>query len=563
MQGQQSVQPDAVRLTVIGTNDVHGQLLPDARKGGLTTLSGYVEAVRAVRAADGGAVLVIDAGDMWQGTLESNLVEGASVVEAYNAIGFTAATIGNHEFDFGPLGPLAIPASAADDPRGALKQRASEAQFPVLGANIVNKDTGQPIDWENVTPSIMLDAAGVKVGIIGLITAEALQVTASANTVGLAITPLADAIVREASELRAAGAQIVIVTAHAGGICEVLDDPYDNSSCYSDAEIFKVAHAVPKGLVDHIVAGHTHQPMAHFINGIAVTSAYSRTVAFDRVDYTVDRASGEVLERKIYPPQINCPAYSRQTDECEWIETDPDLVRLPVYEGQQVRATPELEAIAARARAYTEAIKSESMGVLLETPILLDDSAESPLANLFTDAILEGVDADISIHNVAGGIRGVLQAGELTFGDVYQIAPFDNRVVVLDVSGAELRRIIEAQARKTHRRAGFSGMRVFIGCEQQAVGVKMVLNNGHEIADDERVRISTNDFLVTLGDGIFTPAVPEGGFRYEDDPRFNRDLLVAWFKKRGGSLTAEEFSSEANPRWNFSESFVTQCQNGV
>ena len=228
-----------------------------------------------------------------------------------------------------------------------------------------------------------------------------------------------------------------------------------------------------------------------------------------------------------------------------------------------MRATPELEAIAARARAYTEAIKSESMGVLLETPILLDDSAESPLANLFTDAILEGVDADISIHNVAGGIRGVLQAGELTFGDVYQIAPFDNRVVVLDVSGAELRRIIEAQARKTHRRAGFSGMRVFIGCEQQAVGVKMVLNNGHEIADDERVRISTNDFLVTLGDGIFTPAVPEGGFRYEDDPRFNRDLLVAWFKKRGGSLTAEEFSSEANPRWNFSESFVTQCQNGV
>ena len=447
--------------------------------------------------------------------------------------------------------------------RGALKQRIREAQFPVLGANIINKDTGKPIDWENVTPSVMLEAAGVKVGIIGLITAEALEVTASANTVGLAITPLADAVVREARELRAAGAQIVIVTAHAGGLCEVLDDPYDNSSCYSDDEIFKVAQAVPKGLVDQIVAGHTHQPMAHFINGIAVTSAFSRTFAFDRVDYSVDRASGQVLELKIFPPQINCPAYSRQTDECEWTETDPDLVRPAVYEGQQVRATPELEAIAARARAHTKAIKSESMGVLLETPILLSDSAESPLANLFTDAILEEVDADISIHNVAGGIRGVLQAGELTFGDVYQIAPFDNRVVVLDVSGAELRRIIEAQARKTHRRAGFSGMRVFIGCEQQAVSVKMVLNNGQEITDDDRVRISTNDFLATQGDGIFTPAFPQGGFQYEEDPRFNRDLLVAWFKKRGGSLTAEEFSSEANPRWNFSESFVAQCQHGV
>ncbi len=562
-QNQAPAAADPVLLTVIGINDVHGELLPAQLNGGLTTLSGYVAAVRAARAEDGGAVLLIDAGDMWQGTLESNLVEGATVVEAYNAMRFTAATIGNHEFDFGPIGELAIPASAADDPRGALRQRITEAQFPILSANIVNKETGQLIDWENVTPTVMVEAAGVKVGIIGLVTADALQVTASANTIGLEITPLADAIVREATILRADGADIVIVTSHAGGECQEFDDPFDLSSCEPDYEIMAVANALPAGLIDHIVAGHAHSGMAHVVNGIAITSAFSNTYAFDRVDYTVDPSSGQVLERKVFPPQMNCPAYNKQSNECEWTETNPELVRLPVYEGQTVRATAALEAIGVRVRAHTAAIKSESLGVTLETDFMLDGTPESPLARLFTDAILEGVDADISIHNTAGGIRAILPAGEVTFGRVYEVSPFDNRVVVLDVSGADLRRIIEAQAYRTGRRAGFSGMRVFVACEQDAISIEMILNNGHEIADDDRVRISTNDFLATLGDGILSAGMPEGGYEFADDPRFTRDLLVNWFRKRSGRLTAEEFNSEDNRRWNFSDSFVAQCQNGV
>ena len=106
-------------------------------------------------------------------------------------------------------------------------------------------------------------------------------------------------------------------------------------------------------------------------------------------------------------------------------------------------------------------------------------------------------------------------------------------------------------------------MRVFVDCNDDAsTNVKMVLNSGHEIADDDRVRVSTNDFLATQGDGILTPGEPDGGYQYEDDPRLNRDLLVNWFKKHGGSLSADDFRNEA-PRWNFSESFVAQCQNGV
>ena len=101
---------DGVRIAVVGTNDVHGQLLPTEDRGGLVELSGYVAALRASGDAD--AVLLVDAGDMWQGTLESNLDEGASVTAAYEALGYAAAAIGNHEFDFGPAGRATPPAAA-------------------------------------------------------------------------------------------------------------------------------------------------------------------------------------------------------------------------------------------------------------------------------------------------------------------------------------------------------------------------------------------------------------------------------------------------------------------
>src|SRR5262249_22466625 len=126
-------------LTIVGTNDLHGQIERVA------ILAGFVANVRAARAADGGAVLLIDAGDMFQGTLESNLAEGADVVKAYNRLGYAAAAIGNHEFDYGPVGPDVV-AKHGEDPRGALKARISEASFPIISANIAD-DAGARIDW--------------------------------------------------------------------------------------------------------------------------------------------------------------------------------------------------------------------------------------------------------------------------------------------------------------------------------------------------------------------------------------------------------------------------------
>ena len=305
------VENDLVIISVVGMNDVHGELSSSTGRGGLTTLSGYVDALRMLRAEENGGVLLIDAGDMWQGTLDSNLNEGAAIVSAYNALGVAAAAIGNHEFDFGPAGPLPIPQSDADDPQGALKLRATEAKFPLLAANLIDLSTDLPVDWPNVQPSTMVEVAGVNIGIIGVMTERALSVSIAANTVGLGVAPLAETIIREARALRENDAALVIVTAHAGSFCEKFDDPLDLSSCNLDGEIMRVASELPPGLIDHINAGHVHRGIAHIVNGVSITSSFASTQAFSRVDFTIDPGTGETRHRQVFPPEPSCRARRR------------------------------------------------------------------------------------------------------------------------------------------------------------------------------------------------------------------------------------------------------------
>lgn len=532
---------DVVTISIVGTNDVHGALTAEGELGGLVNYSAYVGALRQARQEDGGAVLLIDAGDMWQGTLASNLSEGAAVVDAYNALGVTAAAIGNHEFDFGPEGPKAIPEVATDDPQGALKKRASEANFPVLAANLIDENTGMPVQWDNVQPSVLIEASGIRIGVIGVVTSRALVTTIAANTTGLSVAPLADAITREAMQLRQDGAELIIVAAHAGGRCEDFSDQYNLSSCVMSAEIMRVANDLEPGLVDHIVAGHSHNPIAHVVNGISITSNYSKAYSFGRVDFQIGRDSGEIVGRNVFPPQRN----SAELGE--------------VYEDHTLTPNTEVVRIAKAASAQAIELKERKLGVRLAEPFNLEPDIESAISNLFTEALLESFDADIAIHNVFGGIRNGLPAGDLTYGAVYEMFPFDNIVSILEISGEDLREIIARKA-AIHRKAGFAGMRVFVTCPEAVMRVEMRLNDGHEIMDEDRVRVIANDFLALGGDDILTPAIPAGGFELRYDMPLTRDVLIEWFDRRGGTLHTADFVTHAEPKWNGTNPLPASCQ---
>src|SRR5688500_5985431 len=194
-----------VHVVLVHTTDVHGWFnghvetpregAPGVLWGGLPTLASYIEVLRDQH---DDRVIVVDSGDMMQGTLESNLFEGAAVVRGYNRIGYAAAAVGNHEFDYGPLGEDVVARKPGDDALGALKRNTELAMFPFLSANMVEKSTGKVPDWAR--PYTIVQRGGARIGIIGLSTPDTPNVTMSANVVTLNFTDPVAATINAATE---------------------------------------------------------------------------------------------------------------------------------------------------------------------------------------------------------------------------------------------------------------------------------------------------------------------------------------------------------------------------
>ena len=506
-------EPSLVTLSIVGTSDLHGAAFPRNGAGGLPLLAGYVNNLRAVRAADGGAVLLIDSGDTFQGDVESNLSEGALIVDAYNAMGYTAEAIGNHDFDFGAIDSRAARQSAGD-PRGALKARAAQARYPFLAANLIDDKTGRPVEWPNVRPSVLVEAAGVNVGIVGVMTIDALRSTLAANVQRLRVAPLGPTIAANAAALRAAGADVVIVAAHAGGRCERFDRPADLSSCESESEIFRVAGSLAPGLVDVIAAGHTHGGLGHLVNGIGVIQPFSRGQLFGRVDLVLDRRTRRVVRTQPFAP--------RQIVAAE-------------YEGREVVSDPTVAQAMAAARERVRALQSTLLGVSLDAPIARAGTGGSPLGALFAEAIRAAVPgADVAaVNNAARGLWADLPAGPLTFGRLYDAFPFDNRVARITLTGAEFGRWVAGEIRQGRWGSlGISGVDVRPGCQADGLHVDL-FRGGAPIRDDDRLLAVTIGAPTPSG-GLASPA-PLGGVGPIGNAPVVREVVEDWLRRLGGS----------------------------
>jgi len=530
-----------VTLSIVGTSDLHGRAFLGNGRGGLALLGGYLENLRTARAVDGGAVLLLDAGDTFQGGIESNLSEGALVVDAYNALGYDALAIGNHEFEYGALDDSASGTEESADMRGALKAAAVRAQFPLLAANVIDEATGRPVAWPNVRPSTVVDTAGLRVGIVGVMTYDGLTKTLAANVQGLATAPLTPTVEAEARRLRGRGVDVVVVLAHAGGWCEQFDDPADLSSCDDDAEIFRLARELSPGLVDAIVAGHTHAGVAHEVAGIPIVQAYARGAAFARLDLTVERGVG-VLSSRIFAPQALCAAVGADGSCREGGSTPEPYEAAPVTPDASVVAAmqPELD----RVRRW----RAAPLGIVIETPLARNaEGFESPLGNLFADALLAAVpDADVAIGLGArrGGLRTDVAAGALTRGPLYDVFPFDNRVVTLRLTGAQLRQALVVElARGRRGLPGLSGARVEVGCEEERPTLEIAWASGVPIRPTEALVVATTDFFAARA-SVRSAATPKTEWAFAP---LVRDAAATWLTARGGRLGALDLLSP--PRW--------------
>ncbi|MGB8299335.1 MAG: 5'-nucleotidase C-terminal domain-containing protein [Polyangia bacterium] len=528
----------SITISVIGTSDLHGHIAA------LPWLGGYLKNLRGARALTGGAVIVLDAGDMFQGTLESNLEEGAPVIRAYNALGYSAVAIGNHEFDFGPVGPAPAPVKPGDDPRGALKARASQAQFPFLAANIVDKATGKCVAWPNLKPSTIISAAGIKIGIIGVITATTAHSALPANVVGLAFLPLAPTVAAEARRLRAKGATVVIVAAHEGGACRSFADPDKLDSCDASSEIFSVVRGLPKGSVDAVVAGHTHQALAHRVESVPIIQSYANGRAFGRVDLTVERASGRVLATELQAPREICPA------------STPANCGPGNYEGSSVQIDKDVAAAIAPAIAATRQLGQEDLGVKVLRPLPHNRNQETALGNLLADLMRTArPGSDVAVIN-GGGMRAELPAGPLTLGRLYETFPFDNALATARVSAGQLRRLLARSLGRSASLLSLSGLSVRARCEGPRLDVALSRPDGSPVHDNERFVLTTTDFLATGGDGLFTGVAA----RFEGGPPL-RDALVEVLRARRGTLDPDDRTlfDPTHPRFDLPGDVPIHC----
>lgn len=539
-------RPDAVVLSIVATADLHGHIES------LPWLAGHLRALREARQRDGGDVLLVDAGDMFQGTLESNLSEGASVVRAYDALGYDAAAIGNHEFDFGPEGASAVPRAPTDNPRGAIEARARDAHFPLLTANVRHRD-GRPWTGPNLQPSVIVRKAGVSVGLIGVTTESTPSVTDARNLVGLEITPIAHAVAAEAAALRAAGATTIVLLAHAGAACTSFESPDDLSSCSPRQEIFDVVRTLPAGTVDAIAAGHTHRAVAHRVNGVPIVEAYAEGEAFGRIDLVVDRASGRVRDSRIFPPRLLCGAM-RRTDTAARLEP----CRPEPYEGKTIAADAGIDRLLAPARAQAAAVRDRSLNVHIVTPFRSGGRGESALGNLVADLMREArPESDVAVYNW-GGLRSDLPEGDLTYGRLYKLVPFDNAFATLDLTAADLGAAI---ARSLGRGAvhSFSGVRIEVRCDGDRVRTEVRREDGRQVEPETRLKVIVTDFLATGGDGIFV-GFP-GARRIEPGPPM-RDVIADVLASRGGSLNGRDpgLFNPSRPRLTFPGELPLRCQ---
>jgi 2',3'-cyclic-nucleotide 2'-phosphodiesterase (5'-nucleotidase family) len=375
------------------------------------------------------------------------------------------------------------------------------------------------VAWPNVRPSTLVDAAGIRIGIVGVASAATGNSTLPANVAGLDFLPLAKTIAGEAQRLRAHGAPVVIAVAHAGGACTSFAAPGRLGSCDAGSEIFAVARALPRGSVDAIVAGHTHQGVAHRVAGVPIIQSYADGRAFGRIDLIVDRKTGRVKATEVWPPREICPA--SPTDNCAPGD----------YEGAPVVADEKV--IAANARAFAAARKQAEarLGVEVVRPLPHRRGEETALGNLLADLVRQArPGSDVAVLG-SGGMRKGLPPGPLTYGHFYETFPFDNVFATLHLSAGELRARLGRSFARSGALVSLSGVRARARCRQGRLDVILSRPDGSPIADRETLAVTTTDFLATGGDGFFAGAKAKLEIGVPV-----RDAMADVLRARGGRL---------------------------
>jgi 2',3'-cyclic-nucleotide 2'-phosphodiesterase (5'-nucleotidase family) len=474
-------------LSFISFNDYHGQLEPttlgyDGRNipvGGAAYLATmFDEEMSALP----GQSLLLSAGDLVGASPPiSGLLADQPTIDVANAWGLTANAYGNHEFDYGV---------------DRLLMHQDRANFPFLAVNIVEEATGMPPSW--VQKSQVFDVNGVRVGVIGAAYENTPELVSAGATAGLQFLPAVPAVQAESEKLRQEGVRVQILVVHEGsslGSNAVAGTPLVEWQ----GPLVSIAQELQDTTIDVITGGHTHRITNSMVGRILVTEGYNAGVSYSVHQLFV--AGGDVV----------------------WAGAS---TRLAKNLGVERRA--DVQMIIDQASADTAPLRNQVIGTqafdIRRDPTRLSESA---MGNLVADAMLAKYPSiDAALTN-SGGLRADLlcsppSAGEapceVTWGEMFAVLPFGNRTVILTLDYADLQAALLNgfspvcnPAIATGRFPQVAGLKVEFSCS----GLTPVVHNIWKTPDGpggiaipvgpgDSVRLVTNDFMYTGGDGFTT-----------------------------------------------------------
>ena len=494
----QAANRQNVVVKILAINDFHGQLTTNRRgprpMGGAAVLASYL---RAAQPGDWPErTFIVHAGDhvgasppessffqdepsiMWLNVLANQYCTYTDRMHPRcNMIG----TPGNHKFDEGQTEMIRLIEGGTHRSGPFLQNPYLGARFPYISANVVDKDSREPI----LPPFVVKEVNGTRLAFIGAVLKETPSLVMSTGIAGLAFLDEAESINRYVRQLRDdQGLRAFVVLIHQGG----RQTPYEGTTRPGDLmggqAIMKIIDRLDDD-VDVVVSGHSHE----FTNAVVknrngkdllVTQAFASGTAYADIRLMISRRSGEVAEK-------SAAIVTTYADEGPGLSPDPEVKKLVTQVETQVAPL----AMRGIGEAAADIVRAENL------------AGESALGNLIADAQRAALGTDFAFMN-PGGIRTDLRKGSLVFRDLFAVQPFGNSLVRMTLTGHQIYDLLNQQwSNQPPRILNVSGL-TYTWDHDRAVGDRVVevQKNGAPIDRAAVYSVTVNDFLAAGGDNF-------------------------------------------------------------
>ena len=467
-------------LIILHTNDIHGHLPQEEAWwinpnfpppiGNAAAVATIIKEERQRAEQNGWGFLLVEGGDIFQGTPLGEFTKGQAVIDFMNLMGYDAMTVGNHDYDKGQEVLLDLIAGAG---------------FPVLGANVVDSSSGRTVDY--LRPYVILERGGLRIGLFGLLTHYMRGMSTPEHVRGLDFAKESATAKQMVDSLKAQDVDLIIGLLHTGF-------RHDKAIAYTVAGI------------DVIIGSHSHtglrtayeDPRHHTI----IVQTFGHLTTIGKLDLMIDPDTKRIV------------GYNSELKELFTEAVPQDTM---------------VDRIVSESAARAEKGFDESLGEALVDIKRGGGDKESSIGNFVCDAMMDATGADIAFQNSAG-IKADIMKGEITYRNIYKVDAFGNYLVTMDMTGSQVIRVCETSVLGYHAIFQVGGLQMTYDTKKpvwkRVVGVAV---NGQPIDTAKVYKVVTNNFL-GAGGGNYK-IFQEGGNRSDTYIQL-RQAMVDYVKKR-------------------------------